>query len=446
LHATRTDLTPALKEDSAPGSRRYRRLNARNLLVVSQVAGSLMLLTITGFLVLGHRRIADTGTGFDPQGLYLLSMDPVRDGYTAEETAALMPKLLDRIQRLPFATSAALANAVPMQMVGRPQLPLSAISGNGTKMLRDGVRFLVSRDYFATIGIPILRGRGFRPEDEAGSDSVAIISERLAQDCFKGEDPLGRRIEIGNERTPEFQVVGAGSRHINRWPPKPQVFQVVGVARNVRDGLIMASKEAPPVIYLPLRAGDYSHSGLHGITVLLRAAPGVDALGAMRREIATMDVRLAPFDGRTMPAQIEGLLFAVRMALYTYGLIGICSLILASVGLAGVTAYTVARRTREIGIRIAVGAQRSDILTLVMMEGVVMIGIGTVIGLAGAHAGMRLLAGIFSQVARSADTGTSGPLLDWGCPLLLAGLGLAAAWLPASKSLRIDPAVTLRQE
>ena len=139
-------------------------------------------------------------------------------------------------------------------------------------------------------------------------------------------------------------------------------------------------------------------------------------------------------------------MFPVRVALWTYACIGICGLILASVGLAGVTAYSVARRAREIGIRVALGARGADVLGLVMKEGAFMVTIGTVIGMAGAWAGLRALLRLLMQVGKAASTSTSNPVLLVGAPALLAALALAACYVPARKSLRIDPAITLRQE
>jgi ABC-type antimicrobial peptide transport system permease subunit len=159
-----------------------------------------------------------------------------------------------------------------------------------------------------------------------------------------------------------------------------------------------------------------------------------------------IDDQLTPFNPRSMPEQIEQMMLPVRGALWTYGCIGVFGLILASVGLAGVTAYSVTQRFREIGIRIALGARGAQVLGLVMKEGAVLVTVGTLIGFAGAWSGMRLLSAIMSQIARTAGTSASDPVLLVGAPLLLAGLALAACYVPARKSLRIDPVAALRQE
>jgi predicted permease len=444
LQAARTDLTPALKEGGNVRLRRYRRLSLRNLLVLSQVAGSLALLLITGFLVLGHRTMAGVEVGFDARNLHLISLDPVRDGYSVAQATNFFPKLLDRVKGLPSVTAASLSDSVPMEMIGRPFVPFSVSGAGQEKVIYSGRKYVVGRDFFDTIGIPIVHGRGFRMQDEANDASAAIVSEKLVRRCWPGQDPLGRQIELGNETVPQFGFAGGSSGP--RISAKTRKFEVVGVAKDVRDGLVMVAADSPPVIYLPLRPADYARPLLQGVTLAVRAAQGVDVIAAVRREISAVDDKLTPFHARSMPQQIEQMMFPVRMALWTYGCIGVFGLILASVGLAGVTAYSVTQRRREIGIRIALGARGADVLGLVMKEGAVLVAVGTTIGLAVAWAGMRVLSSFMSQVARTAGTSASDPALLLGAPLLLASLALAACYVPARKSMRVDPVVTLRQE
>jgi len=220
-----------------------------------------------------------------------------------------------------------------------------------------------------------------------------------------------------------------------------RLYQVVGVVADVTEDLVVSKKH--PAIYFPLRTTDYAQPSLRGVTLMLRAKPGVDAIGAVRREISNMDSNITPFNARSMTEQIAQFMSALKAASWTYGLIGVFGLILASVGLAGVTAYSVRQRGHEIGIRLALGAQKRDVLRLVMKEGFVLVMAGALIGLTIAWAGMRALSSMFFSVAsiQGAD-----PLLLGGAPLLLASLALAACYLPARKSARIDPVVALRQE
>jgi len=448
LQATRTDLTPALKEGGNVRLRRFRRLSLRNLLVLSQVAGSLALLLMTGFLVIGHRRIAGPEVGFEARHLYLISLDPIRDGYSGEEAATFFRTLLDRIKLLPSITGASLADSAPMSMIGKPGTMFAIAGTDDSREIHWARKYVVGSDYFDTIGIPILRGRGFRKQDEADSPMAVIVSEKLVRDCWKGRDPLGRRIEIGNEDVPSFELAGNRTSAALRRPMlgRTRTYEVVGVAKNMRDGLDLVPADAPAVMYLPLRPAEYARSSLHGVTLIVRAAPGVDAVGAVRREISAIDDHVTPFNARGMPEQIEELMFPVKVALWTYGFIGIFGLILASVGLAGVTAYSVAQRRREIGIRVALGAGKRDVLGLVMKEGAALVAVGMIIGLGAALAGIRFLSAIMAVISRTAGRSSSDPLLLAGAPLLLAAVALAACYLAARKSLRIAPAVALRQE
>jgi putative ABC transport system permease protein len=219
------------------------------------------------------------------------------------------------------------------------------------------------------------------------------------------------------------------------------IFEVVGVAKDVAEDFIASKKH--PAIYFPLHAVDYAQPSLSGVTLMLRGVPGVDVIGAVQREISATDANLTPYNARSMTEQIAQFMSSLRGAAWTWNLIGAFGLILASVGLAGVTAYSVAQRGHEIGIRMALGAQKSDVLGLVMKEGAVLVMAGTLIGMAFTWAGVRLMSGVFFSVA---SVKAFDPALLVGAPLLLASLALVACYVPARKSMRIDPAVALRQE
>jgi predicted permease len=437
--AARNDLHPVLKQSRNFLLHRHRLLSLGNFLMLSQVAGSLTLLLITGFLVLGHRKIATLDVGFDPGNLYMLSLDPLRDGYNGAQSKAFFRKLLEC---LPHAS---LTDSVPMSMIGKPRTPFAAETPGG-RIVAEALKYSVNRDYFQTLGIQIVRGRAFREEDETDASRVAIVSEQLVRNIWNGQDPIGRQIEIGAEDTPQFHVIGPPASAWRTLPGDAGKFEIIGVTSDVRDGLILTAKDAPPMVYLPLRPADYAQPKLLGLTLMMRAMPGEDAISVIRREITAVDSRITPFNPRSMPEQIDEIMFPVRAALWTYAAIGIFGLILASVGLGGVTAWSVSRRRREIGIRMALGARRGNILRMVMKEGAVMITAGAIIGLALAWAGMRLLAGFLDSVAQTAGTGVTNPLLLAGAPLLLAALALLACYIPAREATRVDPAVTLRQE
>ena len=257
------------------------------------------------------------------------------------------------------------------------------------------------------------------------------------------EDPLGRRVEISNDDVSGAHVTLPGTFDIRRnaLEKHRRVFQVVGVAGDVANDLIAAKKH--PAIYFPLGPADYAQPSLLGVTLMVRSISGTNALDAVRREIAAMDANITPFNVRSMDEQIREFMSPLRAAAWTYGLIGIFGMVLAAVGLAGVTAYSVAQRTHEIGIRMALGARQIDVLSLVMKEGVLMVMLGTLIGLGAAWVGMRMLAGLFASVA---STSATNPVLILGAPLLLAALALMSCYLPARRSTQIEPAITLRRE
>lgn len=445
LEATRVGLTPALKEGGNIPLRRHGRLTFRNALLVSQLAGSLMLLLILGLLSLGIQTTMGIAEGFDPKNLYLISIDPVRDGYSAERAATFVQQLLERVQRLPSVTSATLTESVPVLIDGNAGVTFST-SGTNVRTAQEvhwSRKSVVGKDYFATTGIPIVMGRAFRKEDETDDSRTVIVSQKLVQAVWNGADALGRRIEISNGEVSGAHITLPGTFDIrpSALEQHRQVFQVVGVAGDVANDLIASKKH--PAIYFPIRPSDYAQPSLLGVTLMVRSTPGANTLEELRGEIAAMDENITPFNARSMTQQISEFMSPLRAAAWTYGMIGVFGLVLAAVGLAGVTAYSVAQRAHEIGIRMALGAGQLDVLALVMKEGVLMVIAGTLIGLGTAWAGISMLRGLFSSVA---STPSSNPVLIVGAPLLLASLALASCYLPARRSTRIDPAIALRQE
>jgi len=445
LQATRVTLNPALKQGGEISLPRHRKLNLRNTLLVSQLAGSLMLLLILGLLSLGIQTTMGIAEGFDPKNLYLISLDPVRDGYSSDQAASFLQKLLEHVQRMPSIQAASLTESVPVLLNGNPGVTFSMHGSNpqNAKVVYWSRKSIVGKDYFETADIPILVGRAFRKEDETDDSRVVIVSQKLVDVVCKGADPLGRSVEISNDQVSGAHVTMPGTFDLRPsvLEKRRQTYEIVGVAGDVANDLI-ASKEHP-AIYFPLRRVDFAQPSLLGVTLMMRSEPGGNPLDDVRREIAAMNANITPFNARDMEEQIREFMSPLRAAAWTYGLIGVFGLVLAAVGLAGVTAYSVAQRSHEIGIRMALGAKRIDVLRLVMKEGVLMLVIGSAIGLAAAWAGMRMLAGLFSSVA---STSASNPLLIFGTPLLLAGLALLSCYLPARRSTSVDPAVALRQE
>ena len=443
LQATRTDIAPALKEGGTVPVGRHRRFNLRNLLVIAQVAGTLTLLTVIGFESFGIQTTLGIQQGFDPRNLYLLALDPARDGFSSAQAADLLDKVLERVKRLPSVAAAALTASVPVSIADSPIQILRPGAERAVLTVR---KHVVGRGYFAATGIAILRGREFRREDETPGSPTIVVSEAAAREFWPGADPLGRTIEVRDST--ERPAVGMFPS-IAPNPPGVldggrRVFEVIGVSRDVAEGLLV---DAPkPALYFPLSAADFRHPPLAGFTLSLRAAPGAGALTAVTREIAAIDQRLTPFDGRSMREHIDRFMSPLRIASDTYGAMWGFGLILAAVGLAGVTAYAVTQRRHEIGIRLALGAGKRDVLGLVMKDGIVLIAIGIAVGLLAAAAATRILFALNTTAGRVTATSTSDPAVWLGAPLLLAALALIACYLPARRSLRIDPMAALREE
>jgi predicted permease len=445
LQVTRAALTPALKEGGHMQVRRFRRLSLRNVLMVAQVAGSVTLLVILGYLSVGIQSKLGVQVGFNPANLHLISLDPTRDGYSPERSADFLAKLLERVQGTPSVTSASLSVTVPVAM-GIDQVSYTAPgAAGGAREARRAMRHIVGKDYFAVTGIGILAGRGFLRTDEAEDATAIVVSEALVDELWKGQDALGRTLEIANADTPPAKILPSAFDYRPRMHSKERrVYQVVGVARDVAEGLVTSKRRA--AIYFPMRPSDRGQPSQQGVTLMVRAAPGVDAISLVLRELAAMDPNVAPFYTGTMAQHIEEFMSPLRVASWTYGSIGFFGLVLAAVGLAGMTAYSVASRHHEIGIRIALGAAKRDVLGLVLREGAALIAIGGAIGMAGAWVGSRGLAAMSTSVGQVATTSANDPLVLVGAPVLLAALALAACYVPARRSLLVDPAVTLRGE
>ncbi len=426
LQATKADLTPALKESSALQLPGYRRLSLRNLLMVAQVSASLMLLLVTGFLVLGLSKSSSIQTKFDPNTMYLFSLDPVREGYTPERAQALFEKLPERLKAGSSVRSVVLAAQAPyaLDMMG---VQLTAEEAPGTpKVQHDAAEETVGAGYFAALDEPVLAGREFEQRDEriqsGGSQAFslpAVLNERAEHTLFGNQNAIGKRVR-------DYK----------------QSYEVVGIVRDLPsvDGIHQS------VIYLPLTQHDFARPPSGGITVMVRSDAGTDGLSAIRNEIAFIDPNLNIFDVQTLGSYLDRSRAALQFSIQTYSGIGIFGLVLAAIGLAGVTAYAVAQRRKEIAIRMAVGASTGQVLRLVMREGAALVAIGTVLGFLGAIAVAKILSALANMFVDALTFGTNDPRLLFGAPLLLAAVAMLACYLPARKSTQIDPLKALREE
>ena len=434
LTATRSDLSSTLKEGALAQTRGFRRFGLRNLLMVAQVAGSLMLLLLAGFLIFGFEETNRVKIAFDPQKMYLISIDPVRDGYTAEKAANFFENLPDRLKRLPGVQQVALTEEAPFAPLAGIST-LAAPSGPGTpeQVVEKVNKQTIGAGYFASLSVNLLAGREFDSRDQKidvtkGAVLPTVINQAAAREFFGHADPLGRRI---TEASRAYEVIGVATNI-----PSP-----LG-ARGEGDQLATQI----PVVYLPLTRTEFAHSPRGGMVVMIRSAQGADSMEAVRREVASLDPNLVIFNVRTLAEQVDRVSAIIRLDTFFYGAIGGFGLILATIGLAGVTAYSVARRRREIGIRMALGARKGQVLRLVMREGGALVVAGSLFGFFGAIIVARALSAVTNLFGPSFTAGIRDPRLIFGAPLLLASFALFACYIPARRSAKIDPLIALREE
>jgi len=434
LAATKTDLASTLKEGAVAQMRGYRRFGMRNLLMVWQVAGALTLLLIAGFMVIGFEKSNAVEIAFDSHSMFLFSVDPVRDGYSSDRAASLFDKIRDRLKTVAGVRDVVISEATPFA----PQLGGSTLTAPGDAGAPDQVvhgvaKNVVGAGYFSALDVVMLEGREFNEHDQRIDTAKtvalpAILNQTAAQEFFGHKDPLGRRLaETGKS------------------------YDVVGVVKDLSAPMSQTSRGSMqtsiPVVYLPLTRGDLSSPPLNGMTILIRTSHDpAGAIEGVRNEMSALDPNLAIFNLRTLAEDVEQNTSYLRRSSIIYGGIGGFGLILAAIGLSGVTAYSVARRRKEIGIRMALGARKTQVLRLVLRESGVLVAVGSVLGLAMGFAVARLMSSLTSLFGNAFTASVRDPRLIIGAPLLLAALAMLACYIPARRSTKIDPLQALREE
>jgi predicted permease len=422
LAASRPDLVSALKDDAGGGSG-WHRARLRKSFVAGQVALSLVLLIGSGLFLRSLRNASAIEVGFDPEDLVALSVDLSLQGYDEERGHAFHRQLIERVRALPGVTAASLAAELPLGFDG----PMG-LSGTRRGITVEGYRAAegedtevstttVGPDYFQTMKIPLVRGRGFSERDTRGSPGVVVVNQAFARRYWPGQEALGKRIQMGggnNAGAPSLEVVGV-----------------------VVDGKYATlGEEKRPFFYLPLYQ---DHSPRVTLVVRTEASPAA-ALAAARRAVRDLDRNLPIHAARTMSDHLAATLLPARMAAAVLGVFGLVALALAAMGLYGVVSFSVAQRTREIGMRMALGARRRDVLDLVIRQGMQLTLIGIAIGLAIAGAMTRMLSGLLYGVS------AGDPLVFTAIALLLAAVAGLACYLPARRAARVDPMLALRHE
>lgn len=415
LHASRPDVSEALKEGAAAFGIRYRTfpgLSARNLLVVTEIALTLVLLIGAGLMIRSFARLQALHIGFSPD--HVMTMRVHLPKYKPEAEVAFNEQLLTQVSALPGVEAAAVASATPlssnsagtiMRIKGEPE---GDMKGVGLQS--------VSPDYFKTLQVPLLQGRTFTEQDRAGARRVAIINETAARKFWPNENPIGKEIWVG---------VG--------WEQN-EYGEIVGIAGDVKYGKV--EDAFTPQVYLP-----YLQPTEPASFVLVRTANDpAQIVSPVRREILALDKSVPIFDVKTMETRSADATSRTRFSALLLGIFSGLALVLATVGIYGVMAYSISGRTREIGIRMALGAQPGNVLGLVMRDGIVVTIAGIAVGLAGALAGTRILG---SQLY---GVGTTDTVTFAAVSLLLAVVALGASYIPARRAMKVDPMMALRYE
>jgi predicted permease len=426
---SRPDVLSDLK-DGGQGAiekgKQRRVFSRRNLLVMGQISLSLMLLTAAGLFFRSFVRAANVKPGFRMENAVLIELDPSLAGYDEPHGRQIYRTLLDRLAALPSVESASVAATVPFGMVslGRGiQKSSDAPSDKPDANLE--CRFnIVSEGYFATLGIPLLRGRAFLPgEAGAATPPVAILDQLAATRLWPDGDAVGKHIRMS----------GGGLQ-------KAREVEVVGVVGNVKEHIIGGGSETH--LYVPFGQEYQANMSIHLKIAPEGAESEVRLLETVRREIRAADSRLPVLALRTMREHLDRSLdiWVVETGSRMFGIFGGVALLLAMIGLYGIRAYTVSRRTREIGIRMALGATGSDTLRMILREGVIIAAVGVCAGL--------VLSWLLGKVLASMlyDVTGADPLVFLLAPAVLTTVSLLACYIPARKAARVDPIVALRYE
>jgi predicted permease len=415
LRASRANLADMLHDASRGSSAGRQRLRAA--LVAAQVAGSMMLLVIAGLFTRSLAKAQFTDLGFDPTHVLNFTIDPHEIGYNEAQGREFFKQLLPRIESLPGVKAASVAATVPG---GEIELGSSLdIEGRAVEPGRpkpDAGFNYVTPHYFETMGIPVLRGRAFTDADEQNSQFVALIDERMASSFWPNQDPIGRRFTTKDD-------------------PKHSIA-VIGVVRNTQSARL--TDQNTPFFFAPL-----SQHYISFVTLQVRAFGAPESVATPVIQAAQSIAPTMPvYNVQTMTQALNGIggIFLFKLGAGIAASLGILGLALATIGLYGVVSFAATQRTREIGIRMALGARPSAVLAMICQRGLVIIAIGLAIGAALALAVGRLIGSLLIGVS-----GTD-PLTYIAVAFTLALVGSAASYIPALRASRVDPIIALRHE
>jgi predicted permease len=417
LRSVSTDLTESLKDRARGSSPDRRQERVRQLLVVGEIAVSLVLLVGGGLMMRSFLRLTSVEPGFDPRGVLTATVPLSGPRYsTDEQRAAFFRQLTTQLSSLPGVKSASAINHIPLggdvwtygfTVEGRPAPPDAERPSAVYRVVRP--------DYFRTMGATLLKGRDFTERDDASSPGVVIVNEALARWQWPGEELLGKRITLNSEGT--------------------KTREVVGVVKDLKQG--EWASESKPEMYLP----HTQDASPRGMTLVIRASSDLSELGAeVRREVWAIDKDLPVSQVIGMEDVVAESVGQQRFNTLLIGVFAASALILAAVGIYGVMSHTVAQRTHEIGVRMALGARGRDVLGMVIRQGLVLTLFGLAVGLIGALALTRMMNSILYEVS------ATDPLVFGSVAAALTLSALLACYLPARRATKVDPLEALRYE
>ncbi|HEX3187340.1 MAG TPA: ABC transporter permease [Pyrinomonadaceae bacterium] len=406
IQSTKPNLTDALK--STKGAPRLARARLRSLLVIGQVAVSLVLLIAAGLLVRGLQRAQSTDLGFDQKNLLVMSLDLTTQGYDEARAATLYAQLAERLKTSPAIKSVSLVEVPPFSGARETAIEIDE-SSPAASSLSVGAN-LVSAEYFQTLGIPLRRGRLFTEDDARSGESPVVISEAMANRFWSGVDPIGKRFRDG------------GTSHT-----------IIGVVDDISSRQV--GRIDGPLFYMAAAPGK-----LGGLSFILRTnGDALASMSAVREAAGSLD-KDAFVSVEPLEANVSRMLEPARMGAWFSGTVSLLALIIAATGIYGMLSYHVVERTSEIGIRMALGAQRRNVLLLIVRDGMKLAATGTAIGLAGAIALTKVMATMVFGI---------GPADVFTFMAVSVGalvVALLACYVPARRATRVDPLVALRTE
>jgi predicted permease len=417
----RADVNSLLQEGGRSETAGAGRQRFRNFLVAAQVAGSLILLVIAGLLVRSLQHAGTIQLGFQPDHVLNVTLDPHQLGYDEKQDREFYRQLEARVRMLPGVQSVSLAFGTPMGHLNIVNAGAVSIEGHSISAGEQGPTVFfnnVSPGYLVTMRVPLLRGRSFTDLDNQNAPSVAIVNEAMAGKFWPHEDPIGKRFSL--------KLLSAPA----------QSMQVVGVAATGKYGFI--TEDPTAFFYVPLAQNFISIQTLQ----LRTSVPPESLTASVRNEIRRLAPDMPIVETSTMQQMVEGTngLQLFRFAAYFAAAIGSLGLFLAVLGVYGVVSFAAVQRTREIGIRMALGGAERDVLRLVLRQGVSMVIAGLLVGVIGALALTRVMARYLLDVS------PSDPLTYATVTLVLTAVALLACWIPARRATRVDPGMALRYE